>query len=94
MPRKQAVGISDEIEQWHGIAQFSGESRMPKYAEEVVEGLPRYTYCVECELDKGQCAYICRNMDIIKEHWRKMYGHSVGQKQGGSGMLNKEDIDR
>ena len=35
MPRKQAVGISDEIEQWHGIAQFSGEFKIPKYVEAV-----------------------------------------------------------
>ena len=94
MPRKQAVGISDEIEQWHGIAQFSGEFKIPKYVEEAVEGLPVYTDGVKCELDEGQCAYVCRNMDVIKEHWRKMHGHSVGHKRGGSGMLKKEDIDR
>lgn len=94
MPRKQAVGISDEIEQWHGIAQFSGEFKIPKYVGEAVEGLPVYTDGVKCELDEGQCAYVCRNMDVIKEHWRKMHGHSVGHKRGGSGMLKKEDIDR
>jgi hypothetical protein len=94
MPRKQAVWISDEIEQWHGIAQFSGEFKIPEYVEEAVEGLPVYTDGVKCELDEGQCAYVCRNMDVIKEYWRKMHGHSVGQKRGGSGMLKKEDIDR
>jgi hypothetical protein len=94
MPKKQAVGISDEIEQWHGIAQFSGEFKIPEFVEEAVEGLPVYTDGVKCELDEGQCAYVCRNMDVIKEHWRKTHRHSVGQKRGGSGMLKKEDIDR
>ena len=94
MPRKQAIGISDEIEQWHGIAQFPGEFEIPKYVEEAVEGLPVYTDGIKCELNRGQCAYVCRNMDVIKEHWRKTHGHSVGQKRGGSGMLKKEDIDR
>jgi hypothetical protein len=94
MPRKQAIGVSDEIEQWHGIAQFSGEFKIPRYVEEAVEGLPVYTDGIKCELNEGQCTYVCRNMDVIKEHWRKTYGHSVGQKRGGSGILKKEDIDR
>jgi hypothetical protein len=68
MPRKQAVGLSDEIEQWYSIAQFSGEFKIPKYVEEAVEGLPVYTDSVKCELNKGQCAYVCRNIDVIKEH--------------------------
>ena len=93
IPRKQAIGISDKIEQWHGIAQFSGEFKIPEYVEEAVEGLPVYTDSVKCELDKGQYAYICYNMDIIKEHWQKIYGHSVGQKRGRLGILKKEDID-
>jgi hypothetical protein len=68
MPRKQAVGVSDEIEQWHGITQFSGEFKIPKYVEEAVEGLPVYIDGVKCELNRGQYAYVCRNMDVIKEH--------------------------
>jgi len=68
MPRKQAVGISDEIEQWHSVARFSGEFKIPKYVEEAVESLPSYTDGMECELDEGQCAYVRRNMDVIKEH--------------------------
>jgi hypothetical protein len=68
MPRKQAVGVSDEIEQWHGIMQFSGEFKIPKYVEEAIEGLSVYIDGVKCELNRGQYTYVCRNMDVIKEH--------------------------
>ena len=93
MPKKQAVGISDEIEQWHSIAQFSGEFKIPEFVEEAIKGLPVYIDSIKCKLDKEQYAYICRNIDVIKEHWRKTYRHSVGQKRGRLGILKKEDID-
>ena len=68
MPRKQAIGISDEIEQWHSIAQFPSEFEILKYVEEAVEGLPVYMDSIKCELNRGQCMYVCCNMDVIKEH--------------------------
>jgi hypothetical protein len=68
MLRKQAIGVSDEIEQWYGIAQFSGEFKIPRYIEEAIEGLPIYTDSIKYELNEGQYAYVCRNIDIIKEH--------------------------
>jgi hypothetical protein len=52
-----------------------------------------YTDSIKYELNKGQYTYVCRNIDVIKEHWRKIYRHSVGQKRGGLGILKKEDID-
>jgi hypothetical protein len=94
LPRKEAVAISDEIEHWHGIARFPSEFDLPKYVEEAVDGMPVYTDGVKCEVDKGQCAYVCCNIDVLKEHWRKTHGFSVGQRRGGSGMLRKEDTDR
>ena len=53
MPRKQAIGISDEIEQQYSIAQFPSEFEIPKYVEEGIEGLPIYTDSIKCELNRG-----------------------------------------
>lgn len=52
LPRKEAVAISDEIDQWHGIVRFPGDFDSPKYVEEAVDGMPVYTDGVKCEFDQ------------------------------------------
>jgi hypothetical protein len=94
MSGKQAAAVSEEISEWPGVAQYSGEFHMPKYVEQAVDGLPVFTDGIKCHLDQGECSYVGRSIAVVKEHWRKAHGFSAGQRRGGSGMLKKEDIER
>ena len=37
---------------------------------------------------------MCRSVDVMKEHWRRVHQHLVGQSRGGSGIDRKEDNER
>lgn len=94
LPRKIALSISDEIEQWPGIALFPSEFRVPDSVTVAIDGLALYEGGIKCELGARTCRYVCRDWNTVKKHWREVHGFSPGQKRGGSGRLRKEDIER
>lgn len=56
--------------------------------------MPVHTDGLKCELKGGRCLYVCRKIDVMKEHWRKAHEFSAARNRGGSGMLKTEDVDR
>jgi superfamily II DNA helicase RecQ len=92
--RKQAITISEEVQQWPGVVRFPSEFEVPAFVEVPVDGVTVWSDGSKCELDDGECTYVCRRIDSMKHHWRKAHGFSAGQTRGGSGMLRKEDIER
>lgn len=94
MAKRDAERFADEVQQWPGVAQYPSEFEAPRYVQQSIHGMPVYTDGVKCEMDAGKYAYVCRSVDVMKEHWRKIHQHSVGQSRGGSGIDRKEDVER
>ena len=93
MPGKQAAILSEEVEQWPGVARFPGEITVPHYVERAIPGIAVWNDGWKCEWDGGECTYVCRRIGVMKKHWRQSHAFSVGQKRGGSGLGKKEDVE-
>lgn len=94
LPRKVALSILDDFEQWPGVALFPGEFWVQDSVTAPVKGLSIYNDRVKCEVNDGACKYVCRDPKTMKEHWRKVYGVSAGQRRGRLGRLREEEIWR
>jgi hypothetical protein len=68
MSRKSATVVSEEVQQWPGVIQFPSEFQAPEYVEAAVDGLLVFEDRVKCQLEDGQCSYVCRGLDSIKAH--------------------------
>jgi hypothetical protein len=94
LARKQAEAEWEEIQGWVGVAQYPSEFAVPPFVDRPIDELASYDDGIKCGLDDGECPYVCRGMNTMKAHWRKIHGFSAGQNRGGSGMLKREDIER
>jgi hypothetical protein len=94
LARKQAEAEWEEIQGWAGVAQYPSEFAVPPFVNCPIDELASYDDGIKCGLDDGECPYVCRGMNTMKAHWRKIHGFSAGQNRGGSGMLKREDIER
>jgi uncharacterized C2H2 Zn-finger protein len=94
MSRKRATQISEEVQEWPGVVQFPSEFKVPKDVKAAVDELAVFEDGVKCQLEGGQCLYVCRSVDNMKTHWRKAHRFSAGQGRGRAGRLKKEDMER
>lgn len=91
---KQATVVVYEIQQWPGVIQHPSQFEVPHFVETAIDGVPVCKGGWKCESDGGECRYVCRRFNSIKEHWRKVHGFYAGQRRGGSGLSTQEDIVR
>lgn len=94
LARKQAEAECEEIQGWVGVVQYPGEFVVLLFVDSPIDELASFDDGIKCGLDDGECLYVCRGINTMKAHWRKIHGFSAGQKRGGSGMLKKEDVER
>jgi hypothetical protein len=70
------------------------EFEVPPFVDDPIDELASFDDGIKCGLDDGKCPYVCRGMNTMKAHWRRIYRFSAGQNRGGSGMLKKEVVER
>ena len=68
LSRKVALSISDDIEQWPGVAPFPGEFRVPDSVTAPIEGLTIHNDGVKCQMNDGACPDVCRGIGTMKWH--------------------------
>jgi hypothetical protein len=68
MSRKRAKQISEEVQEWPGVVQFPSEFKVPKDVKAAVDELAVFEDGVKCQLEGGQCLYVCRSVDNMKTH--------------------------
>jgi superfamily II DNA helicase RecQ len=82
IPKKEAGAIANEVEEWPGIARYSGEVELPHRIHEPIPELPLYTDGWKCQLGRDPCPYICRDEKTMKTHWQAQHQWSTRSKPG------------
>ena len=59
-----------------------------------IQQLPLYDDGLQCRLDPGRCAYVARDAQVMKKHWRQQHGWTAGEGRGGSGRAKQEAMQR
>lgn len=76
--------IVQEVHGWPGLVRFGGRIELPQVLNEPIAGLSIFTDGKRCQLDPGDCMFICRNIKVMKKHWRDVHTWSVAGGRGGS----------
>ncbi len=91
---KDAIGITEEVQQWPGIVRYPTEFEVPAYVDEPIPELPLYKDGFKCELAPAQCSHICRGQGSMRVHWHRQHRWTVYGKEGGSGRQKQAIIQR
>ena len=66
---------------------------LPQYLTHAIPDLPLYRDGLHCQLDSGQCTYVCRSGETIKEHWRHVHDWSPAYRcRGGGGSRMQKEV--
>jgi hypothetical protein len=75
IPIVQARQVAQTIQHWENIEENPDEIRYPTWIDQPIEGLRTYDDGLLCK--RGQCGYVCRNVNGLKNHWRSAHDWSA-----------------
>lgn len=78
---RHAQEITATVGTWEGISYDPTTLQYPPVVQDPVEALPLYTDGMLCAI-AADCWYVCRNLKVMKKHWRTTHTFSVRTKPG------------